>query len=136
MPCAPVNRADSTLLPESFTLFKYIVKLLQLPVRGTEVNLDPGFDSKRNRKMIWNAGMITNIKENPRNRDLSKPRRGRPRYFNIKSYEHRFTIERSFAWEDTYRALVVRYDRKLSHFMGHALLAYTLINLRHVIRRS
>jgi hypothetical protein len=42
-------------------------------------NLQP-VNSKANRKAIFNAGMILNITENPRNR-LS-PKRGRKRWFN------------------------------------------------------
>jgi hypothetical protein len=41
---------------------------------------DAGFDSTYNRQCIFNAGMIPNIKENPRNRKTTK--RGRKRFFN------------------------------------------------------
>jgi hypothetical protein len=44
------------------------------------LNLVGGFDSKSNRKVIFNAGMIPNIPENPRNRKTTK--RGRKRLFN------------------------------------------------------
>ena len=39
-----------------------------MDLKGAYLNLDGGFDSAHNRKMIFNAGMIPNIKENPRNR--------------------------------------------------------------------
>jgi len=44
--------------------------------------IDGGFDSAHNRKCIFNAGLIPNIKENPRNRKTTK--RGRKRLFNDK----------------------------------------------------
>jgi len=49
-------------------------------LRGAYLNLDGGFDSRHNRKLIFNAGLIPNIKENPRNRKT--PKRGRKRFFN------------------------------------------------------
>jgi hypothetical protein len=130
---AAVNESDTVLLPGSLRLFKHIVKALELPVHGKELNLDSGFDSKTNRKAVWNAGLIPNIPENVRNRDTTKPKRGRPRYFNIKSYEYRFSAERLFAWQDTYRAVGVRYACKHEHFMAQNLLALTLINLRYFL---
>lgn len=129
--CAAVNINDIVLLRGSLKKFKKIIKQVQLNVQGTVLNLDTGFDSKINRKAVWNAGLKPNIPENIRNRDISKPKKGRPRHFWIKSYKSRFTAERSFAWEDKYRAVVIRYDIKHANFLGHKLLAYTLINLRH-----
>ena len=131
-----VNVNDIVLLPGALKKFKQIVKEAELNVKGKILNLDTGFDSKTNRKAVWNAGLKPNIPENVRNRDISKPKLGRPRYFRIKSYKSRFTAERSFAWEDKYRAVVIRYDLKHQNFLGHKLLAYTLINLRHFCGRS
>ena len=37
-------------------------------IDGEYLNLDGGFDSRRNREAIFNAGLIPNINENPRNR--------------------------------------------------------------------
>ena len=75
--------------------------------------------------------MKPNIPENPRNRKKDKKKKGRPRYFNKKIYLKRFSVERTFGWEDAYRSLVIRYDRKSSNYKGKKLLAYTLINLRY-----
>ena len=136
MICAPVNQNDCVLFPGSLKFFKHICRLLRLTIIGTELNLDKGFDAKSNRKVIWNAGLVPNVSENIRNRNARKPRRGRPRYFNNKSYKERFAIERTFAWQDTYRALVTRYSRKQAHFMAQNLLTFTLINLRCFIRNS
>lgn len=98
--------------------------------------MDTGFDSKANRKIIWNIGMKPNIPENPRNRKKDKKKKGRPRYFNKKIYLKRFSVERTFGWEDAYRSLVIRYDRKSSNYKGKKLLAYTLINLRYFCGKS
>ena len=62
------------LFPEGLKALKQVAKEVGLDLRGAYVNLDGGFDSRVNRKAIFNAGMIPNIKENPRNR--KRPRRG------------------------------------------------------------
>ncbi len=56
------------LLPKGLKALKEVAKEVGLDLRGAYVNLDDGFDSRANRKCIFNAGMIPNIKENPRNR--------------------------------------------------------------------
>jgi IS5 family transposase len=124
------------LLPKGLKFLKQAVKVLKLEVTGKELNLDSGFDSRRNRRTVWKAGLVPNIPENIRNRDMSKRKRGRKRYFNNLSYNSRSTVERTFAWHDTYRATVIRYSRNLKHFMAHNLLAFTLINLRHFVPNS
>ena len=63
---APVNEADTVLLPEGLKGLKRMAKLTGLVLEGSYLNLDGGFDSKSNRKAIFNAGMIPNVKENPR----------------------------------------------------------------------
>ena len=77
---APVNKADTVLLPEGLKGLKRVAKLTGLVLAGAYLNLDGGFDAKTNRKAIFNAGMMPNIKENPRNRKARK--RGRKRWFN------------------------------------------------------
>jgi hypothetical protein len=81
LPVAPVNETDMILLPEGLKALKRVAKRVGLDLGGAYLNLDSGFDSKRNRKLIFNAGMIRNIKENPRNRKRTK--RGRKRLFNV-----------------------------------------------------
>jgi len=77
---APVNEADTVLLPEGLKALKRVAMLTGLEIQGSYLNLDGGFDSTANRKAIFNAGMIPNIKENPRHR--KRPKRGRKRLFN------------------------------------------------------
>ena len=80
LPVAPVNEADMVLLPEGLKALKRVAKLTGLVLEGAYLNLDGGFDSKANRKAIFNAGMIPNITENLRHR--KRPKRGRKRWFN------------------------------------------------------
>ena len=58
--------------------------------------------------VIVNAGLIPNIKENPRNRKA--PKRGRKRLFNQAIHALRDRVERTFAWEDKFKRLLLRFE--------------------------
>ena len=128
LPVAPVNEADTVLLPEGVKALKRVARLTGLDLIGSYLNLDGGFDSRRNRKAIFNAGLIPNIKENPRNRTTTK--RGRKRWFNAAIHALRERVERTFAWEDKFKRLLLRFEHFQRRHYGMKLMAYTLINLR------
>src|SRR6266702_2038200 len=132
LPVAPVNEADTVLLPEGLKALKRVAKLTGLDLKGAYLNLDGAFDSKANRKAIFNAGMIPNIKENPRNRKHTK--RGRKRLFNEAIHALRERVERTFAWEDKFKRLLLRFEYIQQRHYGMKLMAYTLINLRRFCR--
>ena len=116
------------LLPQGLKALKQVAKEVRVDLRGAYVNLDGGFDSRHNRKMIFNAGMIPNIKEHPRHRKTTK--RGRKRFFNEAIHALRMHVERTFAWEDKFKRLLLRFERIQQRHYGMKLMAYTLINLR------
>src|SRR2546425_12770629 len=60
VPVAPVNETDMVLLPDGLKALKRVAKEVGLDLKGAYLNLDGGFDSAHNRKMIFNAGMIPN----------------------------------------------------------------------------
>jgi transposase len=117
-----------TLLPESLKALKQVAKQVGLDLRGASLNLDGGFDSAHNRQCMFNAGLSPNIKENPRNRKT--PKRGRKRCFNEAIHALRMRVERTFAWEDTFKRLLLRFERIQQRHYGMKLMAYTLMNLR------
>ncbi len=125
---APVNEVDMVLLPQGLKDLKRVSRAAGLPLPGAVLNLDAGFDSKTNRKCIFNAGLRPNIKENPRNRQ--KPKRGRKRFFDDALYKLRFIVERTFAWGDNFKRLLLRFETRQIHHLGFKLIAFTLINLR------
>ena len=125
---APVNETDMVLLPEGLKALKKVAQEVGLDLRGAYLNLDGGFDSAHNRTCIFNAGMMPNIKDNPRNRKTTK--RGRKRLFHEAIHAWRMRVERTFAWEDTFKRLLLRFERIQQRHYGMKLLAYTLINLR------
>jgi hypothetical protein len=54
LPIAPVNEADTVLLPEGLKALKRIGKQSGLSFKSASLNLDGGFDSASNRKAIFN----------------------------------------------------------------------------------
>ena len=124
------NHNDAyNLKPHLQVAFKSLKKL-GLDFSGAFFNADKAFDTKAARKTCFNHGLIPNMDANKRNRKVTK--RGRKRLFDEDVYKHRFTSERSFAWIDKFRALVLRFDRKDAYFFGAHCIAFAMINLRHV----
>ena len=77
---APGNRNESLLLKEALPQETRIAKQVGLDLRKTVVSLDGVYDSRSNRKAIFNCGMIPNIPANLR--DRKTPKRGRKPIFN------------------------------------------------------
>ena len=106
------------------------LKALGLKIKGALFNADMAFDTKEARKICFNHGVVPNILENRRNR--KGPKRGRPRLFNAEVYTLRFGNERSFAWVDKFKRLLIRFERKDVYFFGLHCIAFAMINLRHL----
>jgi hypothetical protein len=82
-----------------FTAHRINVKAVGFTLCGSVMSLDGVYDSRTNRKAIFNCGMTPNIPENSRGRKTAK--RGRKRIFDADIFAERFrTIERVFAWEE------------------------------------
>lgn len=107
------------------------MKQLGLSIKDAYFNADMAFDTREARKTCFNYGLIPNIPENPRNRSQTK--RGRKRLFNASVYTGRFSAERTFAWVDKFKRLLIRFERYDACFLGAHYLAFALINLRHVL---
>jgi len=125
------NHNDAWNLKEHLQMAIKQMKQIGLKVAGAYFNAYPGFDTKEARKTCFNHDIIPNIKENKRNRKRAK--RGPKRLFDEAVYKDRFASERSFAWIDKFRGLLVRFDKKDANFLGGHHIAFTMINLRHVL---
>jgi hypothetical protein len=130
---APGNHNESPLLREALPEVARIAREVGMELQGSIVSLDGIYDCRRNRKAIFNRGMIPNI--NPNVRGRKQPKRGRKPLFESAIFEERFwTIERVFAWEDKFRRLLLRFDRLSRLHYAFKTLAYTMINLRYYCR--
>lgn len=85
---APGNQHETTLFPNAFNHVKRILKNIGHSLKNIVISLDSAYDSFKNRKQIFNSGMIPNIKENPRNRIKNK--RGRKRIYSTAIFQERF----------------------------------------------
>jgi hypothetical protein len=107
-----------------------IAKKVGLDLKKTIVSLDGVYDSRANRKAIFNRGMTPNIPAKPRGRKTLK--RGRKPIFDSALFQERFyTIKQVFAWEDKFRRLLMRFERISKLHYALKTLAYTMINLQH-----
>jgi transposase len=97
-------------------------------VENSMLNSDKGFDSKGLRRACSRRKISPNIKENTRNRKGSK--RGRKRAFNENVYKRRFVNERCFAWLDSFRTLLIRFDTLKESWLNWHYLAFALILLK------
>lgn len=109
-----------------------VADYLELDLAGTYITLDSGFDSQDNKDLIAHYGLTPCIKPNPRGiKDQEKLNTMYEEFGKIKHiYKERYRVERSFAWQDTYRKLVIRYEKLQCTFLGFRYLAYSMINLR------
>jgi transposase len=124
------NHHDAFQLKCHLQMAFRFMRRLALEIANAFFNADSAFDTRDARTVCFNHQVIPNIAENRRNRKQIK--RGRKRLFNPEVYKRRFTSERSFAWIDKFRALLLRFDRKDANFLGAHHLAFAMINLRHL----
>ncbi|KKP31517.1 MAG: hypothetical protein UR22_C0022G0009 [Parcubacteria group bacterium GW2011_GWC2_32_10] len=128
----PVNHHDNILFDESFCNLLEMADELCLDLCGSYLTLDSGFDCQSNKYQIEFSGLIPVIKPNMRGlKNQDKINLKLDEFALVQEvYLERYKIERCFAWEDTYRKLVIRYEKLQSTFMGFKYLAYSMINFR------
>jgi hypothetical protein len=129
---------DTVLLPGALKELETTTDQLGLSLQDVPLTLDPGFDSKDNETRIRSLGMVPVIKPNFRNTHNKKLIAARTKAFNKfkTTYQLRHTVERGFAWEDTYRKLVIRYEKLQATFNGFRYLAAAMVNYRGVFGKS
>jgi transposase len=128
------NHNDAYELKNQLQMVFKEMKRLGLEIQGAYLNADSSFDTKEARKTCFNYGVIPNISENQRGRKNIK--RGRKRLFNETIYHQRYCAERTFAWVDSYKRLLIRFERKDGMFLGAHHLAFAMINLRSILVKS
>ena len=126
----PVNNHDTILFPDSIDRFTDFASLISLDLEGSYLTLDSGFYSEYNKWLIRFHGMIPVIKPNRGATKDEKKIEAMYADFNEQIYKKRFAVERTFAWQDTYRKLVIRYEKLEATHLGFKYLAYAVMNLR------
>lgn len=134
----PVNVHDNLLFDRSFTELLEGMNRIGISLIDSYLTLDSGFDDGKNRNQIEYANLIPVIKPNLRGlKDREKINAKLDVFEEVQEiYQERYKIERCFAWEDSYRKLVIRYETLQCTFMGFRYLAYSMINLKDVFGKK
>lgn len=126
----PVNEHDTTILPEALTKMISFSNRIDLELDSSALTLDSGFDSKVNKNIIKEQGLIPVIYPNKRNTKEPIAIARKFRWFKKDIYKERYKVERTFGWQDTYRKLAFSYDILKETRLGFRYLAYSMINFR------
>ena len=117
---------------DAFELEKNVEQMLQnikasnITTEGLFMNADAGFDTKEFRVFCYKNDIHANIDRNPRNGSEEEY------LFDDLLYKCRFVIERTNAWLDGFKALLVRFETNKNHWKGLHLLAFMAILLRQL----
>lgn len=118
------------------TVAESVLKQLRVPRLGAGrpktrlrvVAMDRAFDSTELRRALRRRGMRASVPERVW-KGRKRRKRGRPPKLHAAS-KRRYQVERVHGWFDNYRALVVRYERKVTNYRGLCVFAASLICLR------
>lgn len=97
----------------------------KIPTRGLFLNADAGFDAKDFRQYCQSEDIVANIPKNPRNGTIEHEY-----IFDDCLYHDRFVVERTNAWMDAFKALLVRFETNNLHWKCLNILAFIVILLR------
>lgn len=111
-----------------------IVKQLQkstIRVDGLFVNADAGFDTEDFRKVCLKHHIIANVPENQRN--TISPKESKV-IFDDEMYQCRYVIERTNAWCDSYRTMLIRQDTTSDSWMAWHCLFVIIQWVKNLIK--
>lgn len=132
----PVNEHDWIILPETLGNLLQFTSAIGIELKGSAMTLDSGFDSQDNKARIRASGLVPVIYPNRRKTKEPISIARKFRWFNKILYQQRYKVERTFGWQDTYRKLVISYDRLPETRKGFRLLAYSMVNFRMTFNTS
>jgi len=132
----PVHQQDTVMLPATLTALVDLTHHIGIALKGSAVTLAAGFDSQSNKEIIKAHGMKPVISPNRRNTKTPLVLARMFRWFDRALYRLRYKVERTFAWHDTFRKLVISYDRLPEIRKGGRLLASSMINFRVTFNTS
>ena len=121
------NHNDLFRIEFYFTKILDDLKQSEIEINGLFLNADAGFDSESFRSLCETHDIIANIDFNKRN---SKNTDNQP-LKDDELYKERFSVERTNAWIDAFKALLVRFETKTQTWMGLHYLAFSLILIRY-----
>ena len=102
------------------------IEAADILTEGLFLNADAGFDTREFRELCDSREIVPNIAMNPRNGNEEES------LFDDLLYQGRFVIERTNAWMDSFKALLVRFETNPIHWKSLNLLAFAVILLRQL----
>jgi len=118
-------------------LFEEICQFLAaagIDVKGLFLNADGGFDSKEFRQTCQQKEIIANIPHNHRNEQNKTSTEYE--YFDEQLYKRRYVIERANAWQDQFKALVIRYETRADTWLNWLILSFMVIFIRRINKKK
>lgn len=96
---------------------------------GLFLNADAGFDTDDMRTACAEVGVELNVALNPRNGNIAD----RDEYYDEVLYSKRSAIERSYAWMDKFRALIIRYEVRKDLWRNLNVLACIVLFIKRIL---
>ncbi len=106
-----------------------LVEEAQISLDGLFLNADSGFDASRLRDDCFRRGIEANIAQNPRS---GQQEAAADLYFDDELYRQRTAIERTNAWLDGFKTLLVRYETNVDNWRALHFLAFSVLLLRKI----
>lgn len=114
------NHHDSFNIETHFTEAIDMLRQAGISTDGLFLNADAGFDNNELRSLCYQHHMIPNFYLNKRNGSTLD----RQDYFDPELYKARTVIERSFAWMDGFKALLIRYETTTRNWFNLNILGF------------
>jgi len=104
---------------------------MDIGVNGLFLNADAGFDAAKFRETLDKEGVTLNCPENRRNAS----RLDSDIYLDEEMYKERFVVERTNAWMDSFRSVLVRQDTTVASWQAWHFIAFTVWMMKHRIEK-
>ncbi|QHT65318.1 IS5 family transposase [Rhodocytophaga rosea] len=134
--CATSQAGEHHDLFDITSLFEELCQILikaGIDLNGLFLNADAGFDCKELRKVCKDKHIEANIAFNSRNTGSQNEQY---QYFDEELYKCRKVIEHANAWMDSFKALLVRFEKKASSWLALLLIAFSVRFLRKIKQKT
>lgn len=125
----PMSGQHNDLFDISKTVSKILDTLgrAHIEVDGLFLNGDAGFDAKSLRQICDQYGIFPNLAINKRN---ASNQNQLDYLFDPELYKERFAVERTKAWLDGFKALLVCFETNAKHWLALHYIAFSFILMR------
>lgn len=120
------NHNDAFELVENFNHMIESLQKSEIRTDGLFLNADAGFDTATFRDCLFKHEIIDNIDNNNRNGNNDAS------LLDELLYKERFVIERTNAWLDAFKAILVRFETNKTHWKALNITAFCIILIRRL----